>query len=166
MAVLLRAVVIVAGGALAGVLVNAARPAGLALGRYEPPAQCDGEGESSTEIAPDDAIRLCGHPEVVIADARNAEEFEKGHVAGAIHLPCDAGGRMADDAAAHFGPARMIIVYGQTTDDALPVAAGLRRRIHRPGVRVVVLRGGFAAWDRAGLACASGPCDECKESIR
>jgi hypothetical protein len=36
----------------------------------------------------------------------------------------------------------------------------LQRRL--PKARVQVLAGGFAAWAGAGLACASGPCDECK----
>jgi rhodanese-related sulfurtransferase len=95
-----------------------------------------------------------------IADARSAAAYAEGHVAGAVHLPCDAGGQAAVEALAHFDRAHSIVVYGDSTDDARPVADSLQRR--HPGVRVSVLAGGFPAWSSAGLACASGPCDECK----
>jgi 3-mercaptopyruvate sulfurtransferase SseA len=85
----------------------------------------------------------------------------EGHVAGAVHLPCDAGGKSAVEALAH-SRAQTIVVYGASTDDARPVADSLQRR--HPDVRVALLDGGFAAWSAAGLACASGPCDECKVS--
>jgi hypothetical protein len=39
------------------------------------------------------------------------------------------------------------------------VAESLRRRGLHGDLRV--LRGGFAAWEREGLACASGPCKDC-----
>jgi rhodanese-related sulfurtransferase len=166
MTTLLRALVIVLGGALAGVAANTARRDGLRVGAFEAPSVCDAAESAGAplQIEPAEALRLCGNPEVVVADTRPAARFAEGHVAGAVHLPCDAGGRVASDVAARWQSARTIVVYGEGTDDALPVAASLRRRIHRPGVRVVVMKGGFGAWDRAGLACASGPCDECKET--
>jgi rhodanese-related sulfurtransferase len=166
MALLVRALLLVLAGAAAGLALNAMRKEGLRLGAFETPAVCTAAESAGAplEIEPADAIRMCGHPEVVIADARDARRYAEGHAAGAIHLPCDASGAVASDALHHLDGATTIIVYGQTTDEALPVAASLRRRIHRPGVRVAVLRGGFAAWDQAGLACASGPCDECKVS--
>jgi 3-mercaptopyruvate sulfurtransferase SseA len=80
-------------------------------------------------------------------------------VAGAIHLPCDASGSVASEAMHKLEGAATVIVYGESTDDARPVAASLHRRLHN---RVSLLKGGFAAWNQAGLACASGPCDECK----
>ena len=49
------------------------------------------------------------------------------------------------------------MVYGDSTEEALPVAEELRRRGDRPGLRVAVLAGGFPAWSQAGLACSSGP---------
>lgn len=154
-------VLVVAGGAL-GFAVNAARPAGLSLRAYEPPTQCSGAEAAAApvEIAPADASALCGRPDVVIADTRPAAAFAEGHVAGAVHLPCDANGHAAVEALAHFDRAHTIVVYGNSTADARPVAESLQRR--HPGVRVGVLAGGFPAWSSAGLACASGPCDECK----
>ena len=157
---LARALILVVGAAGLGLLVNQARPNGVALGAFAPPALCEGEkGEPVAEIEPADAIRMCGHPEIVIADTRPANRYAEGHVAGAIHLPCDAAGSVASDAMHHLEGASTVIVYGESTDDARPVAASLRQRTHH---RVAILKGGFQAWNQAGLACASGPCDECK----
>jgi rhodanese-related sulfurtransferase len=160
MALLSRALALIVAAAALGLAVNGARKGGVSLGAYQAPTSCGEEGETpSSEISPADAIRMCGHPEIVIADTRPASRFAEGHVAGAIHLPCDAAGSVASDAMSHLENATTVIVYGESTDDAVPVAASLRRRLHH---RVAVLQGGFAAWNQAGLACASGPCDECK----
>jgi rhodanese-related sulfurtransferase len=159
---LARALILVVGAAGLGLLVNQARPNGVALAAFAPPAACgqdDEKVEPVSEIEPADAIRMCGHPEIVIADTRPANRFAEGHVAGAIHLPCDAAGSVASDAMHHLEGASTVIVYGESTDDARPVAASLRQRTHH---RVAILKGGFQAWNQAGLACASGPCDECK----
>ena len=159
MALLVRTLILVIGGAVAGLIVNGVRHDGVRLAHFEAPASCGADEEAPSEIAPADAIRMCGHPEIVIADTRPANRYAEGHVAGAIHLPCDAAGSVASDAISRLENAATVIVYGESTDDALPVAASLRRRLHH---RVAVLQGGFAAWNQAGLACASGPCDECK----
>jgi rhodanese-related sulfurtransferase len=162
MKMVLRAAVIVVTGALLGVAVNTARPGGLALASFAPPTQCSGaEGHAPPSVMlPAEASGLCGQADVVIADTRAAAAFAEGHVAGAVHLPCDAGGQAAVEALTHFDRAHTIVVYGAGTDDARPVAESLQRR--HPGARVAVLGGGFAAWSNAGLACASGPCDDCK----
>jgi rhodanese-related sulfurtransferase len=159
---LARAAVLVLVGALAGAAFNGLSHDGLRIGAFAAPAMCDAEAGAPVEIAPGEAAHLCGRDDVVIADARAASRFAEGHVAGAIHLPCDAAGSVAADALSRLERARTIVVYGQTTDEALPVAASLRRRFHAPERRVLVLTGGFNSWDKAGLACASGPCDDCK----
>jgi rhodanese-related sulfurtransferase len=163
--VVIRAVVLVAAAAALGLVVNAARPAGVALAAYQPPTQCASGAEAApapADVAPAEAAAWCGQPDVVIADARSAEAFAEGHVAGAVHLPCAANGQTATEALAHFDGARRIVVYGQSSAEARPVAESLQRRL--PKARVQVLAGGFPAWAGAGLACASGPCDECKSA--
>ncbi|HEX4461573.1 MAG TPA: rhodanese-like domain-containing protein [Polyangia bacterium] len=161
-AVLFRALSLVAGAAALGLVTNAARPGGVALASFAPPTECtgphEGAGAARDDLSPADAAQLCGQPGVVVADARPAGAFAEGHVAGAVHLPCDAGD--AGEALTHFDRAQRIVVYGATSEDARPVADSLRGR--HPNARVQVLAGGFAAWSSAGLACASGPCDECK----
>ena len=161
----IRALVLVVAGAVLGFAGNAARPHGLRIAAFAPPTECTGaEAGAPTPavMSPAEASALCVQPTVVIADTRNANAFAEGHVAGAVHLPCDAGGQTAVDALAHFSHAQTIVVYGQSTDDARPVADSLQRR--HPDVKVAILDGGFPAWSQAGLACASGPCDECKST--
>ena len=148
-------------GAVLGLAANAVRPDGVQLARYEPPVQCSGDEGEPQEVEPAHVASLCGRTDVVIADARPAARYAEGHIAGAVHLPCNADGRSLADALGRFAGARMIVVYGDTTDEAKAVAASVRRR--DPGsARVTVLTGGFAAWSRDGRACESGPCDECK----
>lgn len=161
MGIVVRASVLVLAAAALGLAANAVRPGGLRFASFEAPAACDAAEAAGQplEISPDEASRLCGSRGVVIADARPAARFAEGHVAGAIHLPCDARGPVATDGLAHLDGKATVIVYGESTEEAQPVAASLRRRTH--GVRVAVLRGGFAGWSQAGLACASGPCEEC-----
>lgn len=160
---LARAAALVAVGGALGALVNALRPDGVRPSAFAAPIACgQPEGASPVEIAPAEASALCARPGVVIADARPAALYAEGHVAGAVHLPCDASGPLAADTIARFAGARVIIVYGQTSGEAVPVADSLRRR----NLDARVLVGGFAGWEKAGLACASGPCDECSEAHR
>ena len=105
------------------------------------------------------ASLLCSRAGVVFADTRAEGRFEEGHVAFAVHLPCDATESGAQAAIAHLGQAQTVIVYGDSSDDGRAVAEALRRRGLHAELRV--LRGGFAAWEREGLACASGPCVDC-----
>lgn len=162
----IRALVLVVAGAALGLAGNAARPHGLRIAAFAAPTECTGAEAAGAPtpavMSPNEASALCGQPSVVIADTRPANAFAEGHVAGAVHLPCDAGGQTAVDALAHFSHAQTIVVYGQSTDDARPVADSLQRR--HPDVKVAILDGGFPAWSSAGLACASGPCDECKQT--
>lgn len=162
-----RAALLGAVGAIAGLSVNALRGDGIALRTYAAPAACTAPPAAlpSVEVLPPStAVNLCADPGTLIADARPAHRFARGHVAGAVHLPCAASGHEAERAVAGVEGKHTLIVYGDSTDEARPVAEDLRRRLGGRGVRLVVIDGGFAAWDRAGLACSSGPCPDCTES--
>ena len=100
-------------------------------------------------LEPAEASALCGRPGVVIADVRPAAAYAEGHVADAVHMPCDSAGQVATDRLTH---AQMVLVYGNSTEEASPVAVTLAQR----GIQVAVIKGGFPAWNAAGLACASG----------
>jgi rhodanese-related sulfurtransferase len=158
---LLRALALLAGGGGIGLASNAVRPGGVALVGFVAPVACSAEavGEPPAppvvELAPREASFLCGETGVVFADTRPAARFEEGHVADAVHLPCDASEDGAKLAIARLASARTVIVYGDSSDDGRAVAETLRRRGLRADLRV--LHGGFAAWEREGLACASGP---------
>jgi rhodanese-related sulfurtransferase len=159
---LVRAVALVLGSGAAGLAANALRPSGVALLSFEAPTTCSAPPASEApvlELAPREASLLCGRPGVVFADTRAAARVEEGHVAGAVYLPCDATEQGARVAIGQLGQAQTVIVYGDSSDDGRAVAETLRRRGLRAELRV--LRGGFAAWEREGLACASGPCQDC-----
>jgi 3-mercaptopyruvate sulfurtransferase SseA len=164
----LRALALIAIGSGLGLLANAVRPDGVALRGYAPPSTCAaGVSHPAVEVLPPaEAVRLCGDPGVLVADARSPARFAAGHVAAAVHLPCAAKEAEASSVVSRIQEKHTLIVYGDTTDEARPVAADLRRRMGRPDLRVVVLAGGFPAWSRAGLACSSGACPDCKELTR
>jgi rhodanese-related sulfurtransferase len=159
---LLRAVGLLLGGALAGLGIDVARPGGVLRNSFSPPTACSAAADHEPpliEMDPPSASSLCGRPNVVFADTRSAARFAEGHVADAVHLPCDATANGAEGALSKLDRAQTIIVYGESSDDSREVAETLRRRGLKGDLRV--LQGGFAAWEREGLACASGPCREC-----
>ena len=161
-----RAVCLLLAGSALGLAVNAARPDGVRFTRFAPPTTC-GVGEGAAQappvevLSPTGAFLLCSDAQTVLADVRSPEEFAQGHVTGAIHLPCTSSVSAASAALDRVAGRHTLIVYGARTEDAKIVAEELRGRAGRPDLRVVVIEGGFAAWDRAGLACSSGPCTEC-----
>lgn len=153
-------------GAALGLAANALRRDGVSLRGYSPPASCQGghEGQPAVEVLPPDrAVQLCGDRGVLVADTRPPQRFAEGHISDAVHLPCAAPSADATTVIAHLHDRHTLIVYGDSTAEARPVAEDLRRRIGRADLRVIVLDGGFPAWSQAGLACSSGPCPECKQ---
>ncbi len=160
--IVMRASALLAGSALVGLGVNAARPGGVALRSFEAPSTCTSEAQDQApivELGPREALALCGQGGAVFADTRPPSRFAAGHVVDALHLPCDASASGAEVALRELSNASMVVVYGDATDDARAVAETLRRRGLKADVRV--LSGGFAAWEKEGLACASGPCAHC-----
>jgi len=167
---LMRAVGLVGAGALLGLLVNGVRPDGVRFASFAAPSACTvtpaggdkAPGPTPVEaLAPRDAAGLCGDAATLIADVRPAADFAEGHVSGAIHLPCTASGQAASAAVELVTGRRTLIVYGAGTEDAERVAEEMRQRIRRRDLRIVVVTGGFGAWNQAGLACSSGPCLDC-----
>jgi rhodanese-related sulfurtransferase len=157
---LYRACALVTAAGVAGVGANVVRPGGVALRSFEAPTACTAEVGASprpavVELPPREAATLCGREGVVFADTRPAARFEDGHVAGAVHLPCDATEAGAQTVIGSLSSAALVIVYGDSSDDGRAVAETLQRRGLRAELRV--LHGGFAAWESDGLACASGP---------
>ncbi len=160
-----RAFVLLVAASAVGLAGNALRSDGVRLAGFAAPASCEvATATAGIEVLPPtQAAAACGDPGVVIADARSTDRFTEGHVANAIHLPCVAPRVVANQALSLLAGKHTLIVYGDTTEEAQPVAEELRRGASG-ALRVVVLKGGFDAWNRAGFACSSGPCAECKGS--
>ena len=167
-----RAALLLGGGALLGFAVNQVHPHGVRFASFAEPTACASPAaHAGAAAAPAGEVLsraqvsgLCGDPRALVADARGAQRFAEGHITGAIHLPCASSGVAASAALDQLAGKETLVVYGDGTDDAMPVAEELRRRSGRSGaaeLRVAVLAGGFAAWSQAGLACSSGPCAGC-----
>jgi len=165
-----RAVYLLGAGALLGLAVNGLRADGVRFSSFAAPTACavataaeHAPGLPPIEaLAPTAAAGLCGDPNTLIADVRPAGDFAQGHVSGAIHLPCTASGQAADAAVDLVAGRQTLIVYGAATDDARRVADELRQRVRRRDLHIIVVEGGFTAWNQAGLACSSGPCLHCQ----
>ncbi|MDF1564544.1 MAG: rhodanese-like domain-containing protein [Deltaproteobacteria bacterium] len=145
-------------GSLLGLGNHALRFEGLFPAPAEAAAAC-GEGTTGAPVlqSAEEAGTLCAGGHILILDVRDAETFARGHVAGAVHLPCSVGKIEAEIEGQLMG-SETVLVYGADTESALPVASSLLLRgIHD----VRVIDGGYPAWEAASLACASGPCAAC-----
>jgi 3-mercaptopyruvate sulfurtransferase SseA len=164
-----RAALLLAGGGLLGFAINRVHPHGVRFATFSPPTACAAPSTAAADpsapavevLTLAQVATLCGDPHALVADARSAERFAEGHISGAIHLPCASSRVAASAALDQMTGKETLVVYGDATADAVPVADELRRRADRAGLRVAVLGGGFAAWSQAGLACSSGPCAGC-----
>ncbi len=161
LSLLWRLALLLGSGAGLGLLVHAVRPDGLSLREFSTPTSCEGSSSTPVEIDATTAAGFCARTDVLIADTRSSEHYAEGHIADAVHLPCDAQGQVASEALKKLGQAQTLLVYGESSEQASHVAASLHQRFAHTSV--FILKGGFEAWMHAGLACASGPCDECQE---
>lgn len=80
-------------------------------------------------------------------DARTAERFAAGHVAGAKQLELAEWNRQLPDVVAAWRPGLMVVVYCDAAgcDASRDVAARLRQELHLP--EVYFLEGGWEAWN-------------------
>jgi len=156
-----RGFVLLAIGSVVGALAHEFPQSGDTSGAEGTASQC-GVAKVAVrveEISPEEAGLWCFAPGIVVLDVRSEKDFARGHVTGALHLPCHRQ-RLKREIDQRFAGATTILVYGHSDDDAQPVARDLMRRKY-PDVRVIA--GGFPAWHAAGQACASGPCKSCSQ---
>jgi 3-mercaptopyruvate sulfurtransferase SseA len=159
----IRAGVIVAAGAVVGLVANGLSPRPAALGSpvyaaaEAPGAVCQDPRASVARISVQEAKPLCIACAAVFVDARSAHEYASGHVTGAVHLrPGDA----VDALMPRLGAAPIVIVYDRDRECAAAdqVAVALKDK----GVRDVrVLTGAWADWLAAGGPGESGTCALC-----
>jgi rhodanese-related sulfurtransferase len=166
----LRTALVLGVGAVLGVAVNAVRPGALHPESFVAATTCSASALTAQAsplkvLPPSRAVRLCGEKGVLIADVRGPDRFAEGHVAGAVHLPCAASGDVLARALDAAAGKRTLVVYGESTADARTVAESLQPKLPA-GLELVVLEGGFAAWNAEGLACTSGPCPDCGVQAR
>lgn len=125
---------------------------------------CGGDGAETTTaatrwVSQDDAHALLDDPGTLFVDARSAQDFEAGHIAGALHVPMDSG-TVSDQQLAPLRGARTIITYCDThggctrsvTLAGLLVASGLHD--------VRVLQDGIVGWNARSFPAEAGPCKD------
>jgi rhodanese-related sulfurtransferase len=111
-------------------------------------------------IAQPDARGLVGKLGVAFVDCRPRQQFEAGHVAGALHLePREADVSSALKSA--LAGASTIVTYCDA-DNQCARSLSVARQLTKAGLGDVrVLEGGLPAWLEHGFPAESGTCQQC-----
>jgi len=113
-------------------------------------------------ISPSAARALLGDPSVVFVDCRPVDQFQAGHITGALSLPSDRG--LPSAALASLRGAQTIIAYCDA-HGGCESSQRLAARLRELGLRDVrILSDGLPGWLSAGYPAESGPCRLCMES--
>jgi rhodanese-related sulfurtransferase len=107
-------------------------------------------GDGLDPVSREELLERVGRGDVVILDVRPEDEFEAGHIAGAVSVPLDSLEERLDDLPADAE----IVAYCRGPFCVLATRAleVLRAR----GLRARRLEDGFPAWQLAGLPVAAG----------
>lgn len=181
--VLAQTTLIVAVGALLGLVARAAGPSDFE-GALTPPPQASSDeiarlreqppeappGEPAAEARPkvvipkmvsfiDFRAQLYGQPGVHVIDARDRSSYEGGHIPGAVHLDGEAITVDANAGTAILAPiphTDVLIVYcsGGSCDLSMRVAKNLVARGYQ---KVLVYEGGWTEWIAEDGSRATGP---------
>jgi rhodanese-related sulfurtransferase len=161
---LMQALLLVAVGALGGMVANALSPHPARLDRpvrtlAEETGACKLPGAPGLipQISVQDATPLCFACSAAFVDARSAIQYASGHVAGAIHLPP---GDVPPKLLLQLERYGTVVVYdgNASSGRAEQVASALKAH----GLTDVrLLSGAWPAWIAAGAPGESGPCGSC-----
>lgn len=91
-----------------------------------------------------EAARLLAVGEILLVDVREPVEWKAGRARGARHLPLSSFGRRLDALALEGKPVAFMCRSGHRSALAC-------RTARRHGIETINVRGGLAAWQRAGL---------------
>jgi 3-mercaptopyruvate sulfurtransferase SseA len=150
-----------------GVAVNAARPNGVALIQKGAAVETVHHGEvdtTATEAPPlaEGAISLEEMKQqfdagtAVIIDARSTEEYEEGHLPGAINIPHDRLPEFMNTLTGEVSMDAHVICYCRSlTCDFSDLLATEMKIIGYQDVSV--FSGGWAQWSKAGYPVETGP---------
>jgi len=139
-----------------GVVANTVNPAGIPLAEEEV-SRVRGEavevGLKVVELS--QARRIVATGDWVILDARPVDDFEAGHIPGALSMPAKAPGERFAELQVLLVPAQPAMVYcsGSACDQGLRLGEFLQAQ----GLEEVALfEGGMEVWDEAGLEVEAG----------
>jgi len=124
--------------------------------------------EMVSEITVDELkAKVKRHEIFKLVEISNPDDFDNGHIAGAINIPLDS---LAKEANKRFRKFQQIVIYVQEAASSVgTVAAGRLQRLEFSNV--VLMRGGKEAWRNAGLPLtgqedAEGETDNGKNRIK
>ena len=117
--------------------------------------------ESAQFIGPDQARGLVGAPGVAFVDCRPLQEYEAGHVTGAIHasLPDT---EVARSLMGSLAGASTVITYCDAQADCARSLKMARLLTAAGFTDVRVLEGGMPSWLQKGYPAESGTCTQCE----
>ena len=120
------------------------------------------EDPKSPWIELDEARGLLMDPTTVFVDCRPADQFQSGHISGALSLPSDRD--LPGAALAQLRGAQTIIAYCDARGGC-ESSQRLAARLRELGLSDVrILKDGLPGWLAAGYPAESGPCRLCLES--
>jgi rhodanese-related sulfurtransferase len=114
-------------------------------------------------VSQDEARGLVGRPGVAFLDCRPREEFEAGHVTGAVHFDPRSG---ASEQAllGTLSQAGTIVTYCDA-DRQCERSLSMAQKLRKAGLGDVrVLEGGLPSWVEHGFPAESGTCQQCEAS--
>lgn len=98
------------------------------------------------EVTPLEAVQLINRRDALVVDIRDAAEYGSGHIGGSRHIPAaELSARLKE---LEKFKSRPVIVSCRTGGRAGASAAVLRKSGFG---EVLILRGGIAAWQQAGM---------------
>jgi rhodanese-related sulfurtransferase len=113
-------------------------------------------------IEPSAARALLGDPDVVFVDCRPTDQFQSGHISGAMSMPSDR--EVPSSALLLLQKASTIIAYCDARGGC-ESSQRLAARLREFGLsNVRILSDGLPGWLAASYPAESGPCRLCTES--
>jgi rhodanese-related sulfurtransferase len=152
-----EALAILAIASVLGLLFNHYRTGGLELIAPERPAPAPlGGSTGMREISVEAAAAKFDSGEAVFADARSPEEFERGHIRGALNLPPAAMDAWAEKLLSEIGTEVEWVTY--CDGENCPLARELAGQLNLLGFeRVYYLEDGWRKWRSRGLPVDISP---------
>lgn len=103
-------------------------------------------------------FQFVGPSQVIFLDARARNEFEKGHIPGAMSLPAGDFGAAVPRKARDYLPGNIVVIYCQGADchDSHDVAKRLQQA-NMQVAQILIFKDGYPAWVAAGHPTNTGP---------
>ncbi len=139
-------------GTAVGFAYNAASPKGIPVKGGKEAVM---EQQGTRMLTTDEVKFYRDEPGTLIVDARSAEEYELGHVAGAASLPLDRFDAVYPRLSKELAGAKMIIIY--CSGGSCGTSEELAKKLAEKGIKNLAIdTGGIPGWIKAKLPIKSG----------